>query len=175
MPYQVHQIRGVAAVQHRECRVQRQIGRILPEQPVGDGMERPGPGHSDVDGTMTGAGRGLTDDAPRTLGHLPCGSPRESQQENSGRVHVLEYQMGHPVGQRHGLAGAGAGDNEQGTGTEAIGRAFTVQSGLPLGGIQLSQVVIVDRCLGHRTDYSNHLYGFTVSRATANDDGGFRR
>ena len=46
-------------------------------------------------------------------GHFEGGAPGEGQQQKAPRVAAVQDQMSHPVGKRLGLAGAGAGGDQQ--------------------------------------------------------------
>jgi len=45
--------------------------------------------------------------------HFECGASREGQQQQTLRIAAVQDQMGHPVGERLGLAGAGTGGDQQ--------------------------------------------------------------
>ena len=62
---------------------------------------------------MSGAERGRGDPFHPT-GHLGGGSSREGQQQDAVRINAIDNQVGGPVGQGLGLAGAGARDRQKG-------------------------------------------------------------
>ena len=83
-------------------------------------MEGAGPGQATGrQGLRSAARRRCPDDRLDASRHLLCGSPGEGQQQHPLGADALHQQMRDAVRQRHGLAGAGAGNDEQGTGTNA--------------------------------------------------------
>ena len=62
-------------------------------------------------------GEGLADDPLGPHGHLGRGPAGEGQEQDPTRVDSLEHEVGHAVRERVGLAGARAGDDQQGPAT----------------------------------------------------------
>jgi len=78
--------------------------------------------------------------ALRAPGHLERGTAREREQQHALRRHACEQQVRDPVGQRAGLAGAGARDHEQWRGLQpATAARLAVHHGCALRGIERSE------------------------------------
>ncbi len=144
VPYQVDEIGRIGAVQHAEGRRQpRRLG-VHAQQTVGDGVEGAGPGNA-----ASRAGRSvrfladlaacLGNDALRAPGHLLCRPTGKGEQEDSLGIGSVEDEVRDPVCQRLGLAGAGAGDDEQRCARCAV-TAHSVLDGSPLCRVQFVQV-----------------------------------
>ncbi len=108
----------------------------------------------------------LGHDALRAARHLERGAPREREQQHPLGRHAGEQQMGDAVRQRAGLAGAGAGDDQQRCCQQAATRTrFTVRDGVPLRGIQLGESGAGE---GHGwLHYRQRLYGYPVEGVRA--------
>ena len=119
----VHQIGAVAAVDHGELRIELQVARIVAQQPVGHRMEGAGPGQALRQDliepprgsfmaclTMSRARRRISWAARRA----------EGQHQDPGRVDAIHRQVRDAMRQGIGLAGAGAGDDQQGPGIDAL-------------------------------------------------------
>ena len=78
----------------------------------------------------------LAGDALDALGHLRCGAAREGHQQDAARIGAVDDQMRDAVGQRVGLAGAGAGDDQQRPGDAAV----AMLDGQALLGIELGEI-----------------------------------
>ena len=76
-------------------------------------------------------------------GHLGRGPPGERHQQDAARVGAIDDQMRDPMGEGVGLAGPGAGDDQQRASRRAHAPAQAVLDGPPLLGIELFEV-------GHR-------------------------
>ena len=63
--------------------------------------------------------------------HLGCRAARERHQQDAARIGAADDQMGDAVRQRVGLAGPGAGDDQERSADMAIGRD-AVLDGSPL-------------------------------------------
>ena len=74
-------------------------------------------------------------DAPR---HLGRGAAREGHQQDAARIGAVDDQMRDAVGQRVGLARAGAGDDQQRRGRQSPRDA--VLDGAPLLGIERLEI-----------------------------------
>jgi len=70
--------------------------------------------------------------------HLRRRPPAEGQQQDAGRLDLIEHEVGDPMRERVGLAGAGAGDDQQGTG-RGVG-SNTVGRGSALRRVEAAQV-----------------------------------
>src|SRR6266850_4815578 len=117
------------------------------DQAVGDRMEgaRPWQAHFLLN---------LADDALRAPRHLDRGAPREGQQQDALGLCSPKNEMRDPVGERVGLAGARAGDDEQ--------RLRARLRGFALPGIEAFE----GRRGAHRRDYRPMLYKLPVPRAS---------
>ena len=130
----VHEVLGVAAVEDREVRLQADVARVDAQQARGDGVEGAAP-------DALAAARRVPAEAPPLprgrLGqqrvdapqHLGGGAAREREQQDAPRVGAAGDEVRDAVHQRGGLAGAGAGDDEQ--------RPVAVRGGGELLGIEV--------------------------------------
>ena len=112
---QVHQVGGVGSVQDGEVGRQAERPAVRPQQPVGRRVERPAPHLAEP--TVAREGLGAAE-------HLPGRPPREREEQDPLGRHAPVHQVGHPAGERPGLARAGPGHDEE--------RAAGVLHGLPL-------------------------------------------
>ncbi len=117
MTHDVHEIGGIAPVEHRERRIEPEPRRIFADEPVADRMEGAGPGQAQIFGH---AGRGARfrrqrfgHDPLRAARHLERGPARKGEQQHALGRHAREQQACHAMGERAGLARAGAGDDQQ--------------------------------------------------------------
>ena len=117
---EVQHVGGVSGVQQAEVGRQPERARIAAHEPVPDGVER--------------ATRHLADGGPLAhqrggaVDHLARRAPREGEQQDPLRVGALVEQRRDPRAERRGLAGSGAGEDQQG--------AAPVLGGEPLLGVQ---------------------------------------
>jgi len=152
VPDHVHDVRGIAAIQHRERRVEAQVGGELPQQAIADCVERPRPGQRDELASVVTPAHRLAHDGFDPAGHLLGRAPREGQEEDALRRDARHHEVRNPVRQGHRLAGPGARNHEQrAAGQTAVGTGLTVLGRRPLRGIQGIQVVIA---LGDRNHAS---------------------
>jgi hypothetical protein len=137
MTQHVHQIGGIAAVEHAEACVEPNGGRMAANQTIGDGVKRARPGDTDRSWFWVRVGRlnrnrnlnwnlnwnrnlePGTDDALRPPDHFERRAAGKGEQENPFRPGTRQDKMRHPVGQRIRFAGAGTSDDEQRARTEA--------------------------------------------------------
>src|SRR6185436_11592376 len=85
LPQKIQQIGGVAAIEHRERRLQPDDLRVLAQQPVADRVIGPGPEQPRriAPGTRVWIGpQRFSADAFRAAQHLLRGAPRERQQQD---------------------------------------------------------------------------------------------
>ena len=82
----------------------------------------------------------LRGDALDAAGHLAGGAAREGHQQDAARIGAVDDQMGDAVGQRVGLARAGAGDDQQ-RAAGAVPVTDAVLDGAALLGIEAMEVV----------------------------------
>ena len=125
VPQEIHQVGGVALIEHRELRQQTQRVGVLGDQPVRHRVEGAAPqpsGRAAVAAQGSGAGQ-----------HVRGGSAGERQQQHPGRVGAVGQQLRHPRGQRPGLAGSGTGhDHQRPAGVRGGGQLRIVESYIPL-------------------------------------------
>lgn len=79
-----------------------------------------------------------TGDTRDAAGHFERGAAREGQQQDTARIGALDHQIGDPVRQRAGLAGAGPRDHQQRAGRRG-GTVGAVFDGFALRVIELGQ------------------------------------
>ena len=112
LAHQVHQVFGVSAVDDGECWRQADARRVVAQQARADGVEGPGPGKR-----RWGPGRRPTQRllqcVPDPPLHVLRSTARKRQQQQTLRVVAGEHQGGHARSQRHGLAAARAGNDQQ--------------------------------------------------------------
>jgi len=144
----VHEVGCVRAIEHAEGRVETDASRVLPDETVAHRMEGPGPGqpqHTRKPCACPRRGTCLGHHTLRASRHLHCRPAREREQQQPLGRHTAQQQVGHPVGERGGLARARSGDDEQRPGAHATGRRrLTEGRGLALRGVQ-SRVDVVGR------------------------------
>ena len=104
VPHQGEEVGLVTLVEEREVGVDADRAPVAAEQAVGDGVERAAPGAAQlvVPGPLLGAGQ-----------QLGGGPPAEGEQQDALGRDPVGDQVGEPGRQRRGLAGAGAGHDEQ--------------------------------------------------------------
>ena len=116
---EVHQVGHVGLVEHGEIGRQTERSTVEPQQAIGDGVERAAP---DL------AGARWLDQAVGAREHLARGAAGKRQQQDAFGRHALLDQVGDATGERPGLAGAGAGDDQH--------RAVAARDRLELGRIE---------------------------------------
>jgi hypothetical protein len=112
VPHQVHQVRGVLAVVDGERAVEPDQRRELAQQPRADGVERARPRQAAAQHPRVGSEH-VRGDALDAALHLGGGPARERQQHDAARIGATDDQVGDAMRQRVGLAGPGAGDDEE--------------------------------------------------------------
>ena len=86
---------------------------VFAQQPRADAVEGAGPGQR-VGHDAGVVAQHLARDALDPPRHLGGGAAREGHQQDAARIGAVDDQMRDAVRQRVGLAGAGAGDHQQG-------------------------------------------------------------
>ena len=111
--HDVHEIRGIAAIEHAEIRARPSAARTRAA-----GGSRP----NERSRTRAGARlrrppavrcERLADDALRPARHLERRAAGECQQQDARRIHALDHELRDAMRQCVGLAGTGAGDDQQ--------------------------------------------------------------
>ncbi len=141
----VHQIRAVAPVDHRELRIELQMRRVMPQEPVCHGVKSAGPGQPLRQHLAESAQRfihGLLDDVAGTAAHFLRSAPAEGQHQDARRIHAIHREVGDAVREGIGLAGSGAGDDQQWPGSDTLLLLADFPEGhrFALGGIQSGHV-----------------------------------
>ena len=134
---EIHQVARVGAVVDGERGVKADPFGELAQQAGADRMEGARPGERG--GGQRRAARRGGDDALDPALHLGRGAAREGHQQEPTRIGPVDDEMGDPMGERVGLARAGAGDDEERP-VVGRGRADAVLDGAPLLRIELGQV-----------------------------------
>ena len=112
LPHQAHEVFGIAAVEDGEGIGQTDARRVFAQQARADAMEGAGPAQ------LRHALRGreperLMQHPAHTLFHGLRGATRKREQQHALRIGAREHQTRDARGQRHGLARAGARNDEQ--------------------------------------------------------------
>src|SRR5262245_43616783 len=92
--------------------------RVMTQEPVADRVEGADPAEAlrdRVAQTAEGFGERSLHDVVRTALHLECRATRERQHEYAAGIYTIDGEMRDAVGQRAGLARAGASNNQQRT------------------------------------------------------------
>ncbi len=129
---EVDQVGRVAAVVDGEGRVEADLGGALAQQPRADRVEGARPRQRRRRGLGLGAHR-MADDALHPARHLGRRAAREGEEQDAARIGAPDDQVRDAVGERRGLARAGAGNHQQ----RAIGR---VLGGAPLIRIERGEI-----------------------------------
>jgi hypothetical protein len=79
-------------------------------------------------------------------GHVDGSSSREGQQQDAVRINTVDDQVGDPVGEGLGLAGAGASNHKQGSGTEGGAITNAMFDGAALLPVEVTEIIISHRC-----------------------------
>jgi hypothetical protein len=109
---EIEQVRGVLAVVNRESAIEADTLGVFAKQPRADGVKGPGP--ADGVGHRSGAlAQRLRRDVLDAPAHFGRGAAREGQQQHAARIGAVDDEMRHPMGERVGLAGAGAGNDQK--------------------------------------------------------------
>ena len=135
MPLEIHQIGRILAVVDGELRIEAEAKRVVAQQPRADRMKGAGEG-----GRRRG-GRLRREFARQQPLHAPVqlagGAPRKGRQHDPLGIGAGQDQMGDAMGEHIGLAGAGAGDHQQGAGPVRLAGAML--DGAALGVVQFAQ------------------------------------
>ena len=121
VPDQVDQVGGILAVVDGEGRVDADPLGIFAQQPRADAVEGAGPGERVAHDRGIVFAEHFAGDALDPAGHLSRRAARKRHQQDAARIAARNDQMRDAVGQRVGLAGACARNDEQGP---AHGRAI---------------------------------------------------
>ena len=117
--------------------------RELPEQAVGDGVKRTGPGQRKVLASRALCLERRPNNSLYPPRHFAGGPPRKREQENSRRIYAGENHVRHAMRESHGFARACAGDNQKGTRVETtVGQGLTERGRPALRSIQHAEVVV---------------------------------
>ena len=136
MPDQVHQVGGILAVVDRELRIETDLVGVFAQQARADAVKGPGPGQRV--GHHAGAlAHHLAGDAFDALGHLGGRAAGKRHQQDAAGVGAVHDQMRDAMGEGVGLAGSGAGDDQQ---RRARTRSRTMLDGAPLFRIEAVEV-----------------------------------
>jgi transposase len=110
---EIQEVSGILAIMDRECGIEADRGSVAAQDARADSVKGAGPRQG-----CRCAGRvfaaGVRDDAPSAAAHLGGGTTRERQQENAARVGATDDQVGDPMRERAGFAGAGTRYDEKG-------------------------------------------------------------
>ena len=110
--HEVDEVGGVAAIQDGEAGVEADRVGIVAQQACADAVEGAGP--FQPAGEAAVAAERLSADPLGTANHRLGRASGEGQQQQPPGIGTLEHQMRDAMGERCGLAGAGAGDDQQG-------------------------------------------------------------
>ena len=135
MPHQVHQVGRILAVVDGEGRIEPDRAGVLAQQPRADAVERAGPGERH---RRAGRRQRDGDDALDAPGHLGRRAARKRHQQDAVGIGAVDDQMGDPMRQGVGLAGAGPGDHQQRPATGLVANAMLGRA--PLVRIQLVEI-----------------------------------
>ena len=134
--HEIHQVGGIFAVVDREGRREADQIRVLAQQPRADAMERARPRQPLRERGSRAERR--AGDARDAAGHFERRAARKGQQQDAARIGALHHQIGDPMRERVGLAGAGARDHQQRAGRRG-GRVGAVFDGFALRVVELRQ------------------------------------
>jgi hypothetical protein len=136
---QVHQIGGVFPVVDGEGRVEADAPGKFTQQAGAHAVKGAGPRKATA-GQAGVAGGDLGGDALHAPGHLVGSAPGKGEQQDPPGVGTLGQQVGDPMGEGIGFAGARAGDDQQravvrpGAGAMERGGTLGVVEGVKVGG-----------------------------------------
>ena len=123
MTYDVHEVGGIAAVQHREILVQAQVFGRQPQYAAAHGVKSTRPHQPRGDAPvsrLTALLHRFRHDLLRASNHVLRRPPRERQHENARRIDAVQHQVRSTVRQRIGLSGTGACQDEQRAGIDPL-------------------------------------------------------
>ena len=141
----VEEILGIGPVVDREAAVQADRLAVAPQEPGGNGVERPTPDPGAGRAEGGGGGPGIVQLAQHTIHpaeHLRGGPPREGHQQDPSGLNPLGDEPGDAVDQGRGLAGSGPGHDQE--------RSIAVLGGLPLLGVKAGEDFVDRMGLVHR-------------------------
>ena len=121
VPDQIHQVGGILAVVDGEGWIDADPLGIFAQEARADAVERAGPGEGVAHDRGVVLAQHLSCDALDPAGHLGRGAAGERHQEDASWIATCDDQVRDAMGERIGLAGARAGNDEQGG---AHGRAI---------------------------------------------------
>ncbi len=154
----VEQVRGVAAIDDRELRIELQMRRVVAQQAIADRVERAGPLQALRDDLALAAehvAQGLAHDVHGTAAHLERCAAREGQQQDALRIDAVEREVRHAMRERRRLAGSRAGDDEQRAGAHTLlGQRLAERSRATLSGIQAFEMRAYGR---HAANYTQNV------------------
>ena len=133
---QIHKVGGILAIMDGECGVEANCIGMVAQQTGCDGVEGSGPGHA-VGHQAGAAAQKLWRDERDLPGHLGCGAAGEGQQHDAVWIDAGGDEVTDAVGERIGLAGSGAGDDEQRR--RGARCAEAICNGLALLGVELGE------------------------------------
>ena len=112
MPNKIHQVGGILAVVDGEGGIEPDLIGIVAQKPRADAMEGASPAqrvghHAGV------LAHHFSRDPLDAFAHLRRGAAREGHQQDAAGIGAVDDQMGDPMGEGVGLAGAGAGNDEE--------------------------------------------------------------
>ncbi len=111
MPHDCDQVFGIAAIENREGLLQSDARGIFPQEPRPDAVERARPLQCGGRLRHRCAERAM-EKLPRPALHFRRRPARKRQQQNALRIRADADQVRDAVGERVGLAGTGAGDDQ---------------------------------------------------------------
>ena len=117
--HHVHQIGGIAAIEHAEARRQAEAGAIAADEAIGNRVEGARPRQSNLC-------RELADDALRAARHFDRGAAGESQKQYALRIRAFEDQVGDAMRERVRLSGARSRENQERP--RAVARGFALRA-----------------------------------------------
>ena len=140
MADEIHQIGRILAIVDSEAGRKPDRLRIFAKKPRADGVECAGPGQDVGQGacrTAAAPAHKVGEDAVDPPRHLRRGAPREGQEHDAARIGAMFDEIGDAMRQRRGLAGPGAGDDQQRSGVAK--RPAAMPDGAELLRIELFQ------------------------------------
>src|SRR5690606_39953097 len=120
-PRDIQQVGSVAAVKNRKTGVEPEIVRVTSQYAIRYRVEGAGPWKAAMVAKLPVRYRimkRLTHDRFHPPGHLERGATGERQQQDTLGAYTLDDEVRDPMGERHCLAGAGAGNDQKRPGTE---------------------------------------------------------
>ena len=137
MTDEIEQVGGILAVVNGEGTIETDLQRVFAQQSGPDGVESAGPRERIAHRRHAwphDVGRHALDPAR----HLGGCAARERQQQDPAGIDAVDDEVPDPMGQRIGLARAGAGDDQQRAGVDEFRPA--VFDGAALVRVELGQI-----------------------------------